>query len=78
MTEAKRVDKMDEKMSWSRRLLAIGFITIMGGVVLGAATDGSVWAKYVAIAGLVPIAGSMVVFAVETVMSKMGSRQTAS
>jgi hypothetical protein len=54
-----------QKMGWPRTLLAIGFLTIMVGVVVGAATEGSPVAKYIALLGLMPIAASLIGFVLQ-------------
>jgi hypothetical protein len=67
----------DKKMGLPRTLLAIGFFTIVLGVVIGAATEGSPVARYVALAGLVPIAAAMVVFVVQFVTARLGNGRIA-
>lgn len=54
MSELRKPDTANppEKMGWPRALLAAGFMVIMLGVGIGAATDGSPWAKYIALAGV--------------------------
>jgi hypothetical protein len=66
-----------DKMSWPRILLALGFFTIMVGVVVGAATEGSVWAKYIAVAGLVPIAAALGGFLLQSLGRLRNGRQPA-
>jgi hypothetical protein len=66
-----------EKMGWPRTLLALGFFTIMAGVVVGAATEGSALAKYIAIAGLIPIAAALIGFLLQGVGKLRNGRQPA-
>jgi hypothetical protein len=67
----------DKKMGLPRTLLAIGFFTIVLGVVIGAATEGSPVARYVALAGLVPIAAAAVAFIVQFLQGRLGNRGRA-
>jgi len=71
------VVKQEEKMSWPRMLLAIGFFTIVAGVVVGAATQGSPVARYVALAGLIPIVIAIVGFVVQSLGKARNGRQHA-
>lgn len=71
------VVKAEEKMGWPRTLLAIGFFTIVLGVVIGAATQGSPVARYVALAGLIPIAIALVGFVVQGLGRIRNGRQPA-
>jgi hypothetical protein len=64
-------------MGWPRTLLALGFFTIMVGVVVGAATEGSPAARYIALAGLIPIAAAVVGFAAQTLGKLRNGRQPA-
>ncbi len=71
--------KPAEKMGLSRGVMAAGFMIIMLGVGIGAATDGSPWAKYIALAGAVAIGVSIVLTIVEKLNGKIRNRtqQTA-
>ncbi len=65
-------------MGWPRTCLAIGFFMIMIGVVIGAASEGSAVAKYVAMAGLIPIVAGIIGLVVEKATSKLrNGRQPA-
>jgi hypothetical protein len=59
-----------ERMGWARGLLGVGFLVILIGLVIGRATDGSLWARYVAFAGLAAIVISLAAILVNAVMAK--------
>ena len=68
----------EKKLGLPRTLLAIGFFVILAGVVIGAATEGSPVARYVAMAGLLPIAAAVVAFVLEALGKRRGNgRQPA-
>jgi len=62
--------KPEEKMGIPRALLAAGFMVIMLGVGIGAATDGSPWAKYIALGGVGLIGISILATVVEKISGK--------
>jgi len=66
--------KPEEKMGIPRALLAAGFMVIMLGVGIGAATDGSPWAKYIALGGVGLIGISIVATVVEKIIGKSPGR----
>ncbi len=67
-----------EKMGWPRTCLAIGFFLIMIGVVVGAASDGSPAAKYIAMTGLIPIAAGITGMVIQKLRHLGNGRQPAS
>jgi hypothetical protein len=62
---------------WPRTLLAIGFVTILAGVAIGAATDGNPAARYVALAGVLPISAAVVGLVVQRLLRFWDVRRTA-
>ncbi len=66
-----------EAMGWPRSCLAIGFFMIMVGVVVGAASEGSPIAKYIALAGLVPIAVGIIGLVIQKLGNLGNGRQPA-
>ncbi len=64
-------DTAKEAMGWPRTCLAIGFFMIMIGVVIGAASEGSSVARYVAMAGLIPIVVGIIGLVVEKATGKI-------
>ena len=63
---------------WPRTLLAIGFFTILVGVAIGAATNGSPVAQYFALLGLLPIGTGAIGLVVQRLLRFRNTRHVSS
>jgi hypothetical protein len=66
--------KTQEKLGWSRTLLAVGFFMVMVAVVIGAATDSRGVARYLAVAGALPMAVGLAGVLLEAVVRRWARR----